>query len=700
MADYIGGYAAKPGDYVTWSSTFTDSNGNKGQLGLGVVEEWRNNTQIAYHVELWYYCLNQVDDITNTFTVWITNGNTITGTNYGLDNTGSGSGSVYWHIMNSESITYNRGGAYVEASGSFSGLQWGGGSGSYSRSWYTPAVESFWNDINAYYPDGNTQGALKFNLSTSDGSSWSGLTNEPDGFTKAAGTTATISGITNAVTGLHYTGNNVTNSAATSFSWTFNTANWSCCLYSAWNTYTIKYNANGGSGTMSDTGATYGTAVTLRTNAFTRQHYTFKNWNTKADGSGTSYSNGASVSNLTATHGGTVTLYAQWTGVTYTVSYNANGGTSTPSSHSVQYPGTLTLRSAISKANTSVAGYSVTYNANGGSGAPSGQTSGDRIVTWSFSKWAAGSTSGSQYSAGASYQPSGNITMYAIWGSSTSANSSWTCSSTIPKKTGHSFLGWSTSSTATSATYTSGTTYTITSGLTLYAVWQKNNYYLDVNGYLDGVEESNLGSYGTVDVYVNGTAVGNDVNDYYTQHPYGSSYEIKDIKPSSGYQYNGLQSGTLTGTIGANETTTGVRINFSTIKPSNVTINGNWTSPFNIDLNWSSTGINVTYTLYYKKSTESSYTALNCSDTTSKSFVAEEETTYSFYIAATNAGGTTNSDTITITTPADQAKIRRKVDGTWVKGKAYFKEEGAWVKAKKIYKKIDGVWYINTNYDS
>ena len=62
--------------------------------------------------------------------------------------------------------------------------------------------------------------------------------------------------------------------------------------------------------------------------------------------------------------------------------------------------------------------------------------------------------------------------------------------------------------------------------------------------------------------------------------------------------------------------------------------------------------------------------------------------------------GWTNSDTITITTPADQAKIRRKVDGTWVKGKAYFKEEGAWVKAKKIYKKIDGVWYINTNYDS
>lgn len=700
MADYIGGYAAKPGDYVTWSGIFTDSNGNKGQLGLGVVEDWRNNTQIAYHVELWYYCLNKVDDITNTFTVWITNGNTITGSNYGLNNKASGSGSVYWHIMNSESITYNRGGAYVEASGSFSGLQWGGGSGSHSRSWYTPAVESFWNDINAYYPDGSTQGALKFNLSTSDGSKWSGLTNEPDGFTKAAGTTATISGVTNAVTGLHYTGNNVTNNAATSFSWTFNTANWSCCLYSAWNTYTIKYNANGGSGSMSDTGATYNTAVTLRNNAFTRTHYTFKNWNTKADGSGTSYSNGASVSNLTATHGGTVTLYAQWTGVTYTVSYDANGGTSTPSSHSVQYPGTLTLRGAISKANTSANGYNITYNANGGSGAPGVQTSGSRTVTWPFSKWAAGSKTGSQYNAGATYQPSSNITMYAIWSKNESASSSWTCSSTIPKRTGHTFLGWSTSSTATSATYSAGTTYTITGGLTLYAVWQKNNYYLDVNGYLDGVDDPGLGVYGTVDVYVNGTAVANDVNDYYTQHPYGSSYEIKDIKANSGYQYNGLQVGTLSGTIGNNETTTGVRVNFSTIKPSNVVINGNWTSPFNIDLNWSATGLNVKYILYYKKSTDSNYTSIDCSTTTSKAFTAEEETTYNFYIAATNAGGTTNSNTITITTPADQAKIRRKVDGVWVKGKAYFKEEGAWVKAKKIYKKIDGVWYINTNYDS
>lgn len=682
-----GGYAdvVRNGDVVT------------GRLGLRFIfnqSKWSSNTIAGVYNGTKHYAQNRIggdDSYCSTLnSILYCTSDLESGPNYNESYPWTFSATVSGNGSGSIAITMSAG-----------WTNWPGDT-PYTYTFYVPYPEKtkVWNDINAYYPDGSTQGALKFNLSTSDGGNWSNLTNEPTDFTKYVGTTASISGITTAVTGLHYTGNNVTHSTATSFGWTFNTANWICELYSAWNTYTIKYNANGGSGSMSDTGATYNTAVTLRNNAFTRTHYTFKNWNTKADGSGVSYNNGASVSNLTATHGGTVTLYAQWTGVTYIVSYNANGGTSTPSSHSVQYPGTLTLRSAISKANTSANGYNITYNANGGSGAPGSQTSGSRTVTWPFSKWAAGSTSGSQYSAGATYQPASNITMYAIWSKNESASSSWTCSSTIPKKTGHTFLGWSESSTATSATYTAGTAYTITKGLTLYAVWQKNNYYLDVNGYLDGVDDPGLGVYGTVDVYVNGTAVANDVNDYYTQHPYGSSYEIKDIKANSGYQYNGLQVGTLSGTIGNNETTTGVRINFSTIKPSNVVINGNWTSPFNIDLNWSATGLNVKYVLYYKKSTDSNYTSIDCGTTMSKAFTAEEETTYSFYIAATNAGGTTNSNTITITTPADQAKIRRKVDGTWVKGKAYFKEEGAWVKAKKIYIKRDGVWYINTNYDS
>ena len=62
---------------------------------------------------------------------------------------------------------------------------------------------------------------------------------------------------------------------------------------------------------MSNQTFTYGTAQNLTSSTFTKTGYAFKGWNTKADGTGTSYSNGQSVSNLTTTNGGTVTLYAQ-----------------------------------------------------------------------------------------------------------------------------------------------------------------------------------------------------------------------------------------------------------------------------------------------------------------------------------------------------------------------------------------------------
>ena len=83
-------------------------------------------------------------------------------------------------------------------------------------------------------------------------------------------------------------------------------------MFAVWkaNTYTVKYNANGGAGTTADSSHTYGTAKALTANGFTRTSYKFKNWNTKADGSGTSYKDKQSVKNLTTTDGATVTLYA------------------------------------------------------------------------------------------------------------------------------------------------------------------------------------------------------------------------------------------------------------------------------------------------------------------------------------------------------------------------------------------------------
>jgi uncharacterized repeat protein (TIGR02543 family) len=77
---------------------------------------------------------------------------------------------------------------------------------------------------------------------------------------------------------------------------------------------------------MSDLAMTYDDPKTLTANAFTKTGYTFNGWNTKADGSGTSYADKASVSKLTATNGATVTLYARWKINSYTLQIDPNGG--------------------------------------------------------------------------------------------------------------------------------------------------------------------------------------------------------------------------------------------------------------------------------------------------------------------------------------------------------------------------------------
>jgi len=72
-------------------------------------------------------------------------------------------------------------------------------------------------------------------------------------------------------------------------------------------TYTVTFNANGGTGEMQPQAFTEGETKALTANAFTYQYHTFVNWNTVADGTGTAYTNGQETS-LTQN----ITLYAQW----------------------------------------------------------------------------------------------------------------------------------------------------------------------------------------------------------------------------------------------------------------------------------------------------------------------------------------------------------------------------------------------------
>ena len=84
-------------------------------------------------------------------------------------------------------------------------------------------------------------------------------------------------------------------------------------LYACWATssYTVKFNANGGSGSMANQTLTYGIPQQLRAKLFTRNKYRFVGWATSAAGS-VQYADKAMVTNLCEPNG-TITLYAKWT---------------------------------------------------------------------------------------------------------------------------------------------------------------------------------------------------------------------------------------------------------------------------------------------------------------------------------------------------------------------------------------------------
>ena len=106
----------------------------------------------------------------------------------------------------------------------------------------------------------------------------------------------------------------------------------------ALNTYSVKFNANGGTGQMADQSFDYNEKKALSTNGFTRAGYTFMGWSTTQNGE-VEYGDKAEVTNLTTTNNETVNLYAQWLSqtLTYTINFDKQNGTNGTSSATVQY---------------------------------------------------------------------------------------------------------------------------------------------------------------------------------------------------------------------------------------------------------------------------------------------------------------------------------------------------------------------------
>ena len=105
-------------------------------------------------------------------------------------------------------------------------------------------------------------------------------------------------------------------------------------------TYIVTYNANTGTGTLVDPDSPYNFNATVTVldpeddGNISKTGYSFVEWNTAADGSGTDYDPGDTFSMPAAN----VVLYAQWEAIDYTVTYNANNGTGAPVDSKSPYP--------------------------------------------------------------------------------------------------------------------------------------------------------------------------------------------------------------------------------------------------------------------------------------------------------------------------------------------------------------------------
>ena len=168
-------------------------------------------------------------------------------------------------------------------------------------------------------------------------------------------------------------------------------------------------------------------------------------------------------------NGSTSTTFS-YTPSVWTISYNANGGSSTPSSESVIKGNSIVLANAISRNASSTSGYTATFDGNGGTVSVVGATSTTNF-TYTFEKWHLNSTSGAAYNAGASYTPTTNVVFYAGWNVSSTMTNITLPTAIQCTKPGFVLLGWDINQTTTTPTYAPGESISLSRNTIFYAIW-------------------------------------------------------------------------------------------------------------------------------------------------------------------------------------------------------------------------------------
>ena len=201
------------------------------------------------------------------------------------------------------------------------------------------------------------------------------------------------------------------------------------------------------------------------------------------------------------------------------------------------------------------------------------------------------------------------------------------------------------------------------------------------------------------------SATGTTMTNYVVEYklPSSSTWTSKTLGAVNTGTITGLSADTtydfrFKATNAGGTTTSATTYNYSTLL-TNPTISSVMVSnllPFSCTISCSAS-VSPSRTLKYRFSKDGGSTWTSYQSSSSYNWTGlNEETTYNMKVqvkaihTGINASDTTATKTLTIKTPADQAKIRRKIDGQWIKGKTYIKVNGSWVKAKKLYIKVNG----------
>ncbi|MBN1520752.1 MAG: InlB B-repeat-containing protein, partial [Spirochaetales bacterium] len=213
----------------------------------------------------------------------------------------------------------------------------------------------------------------------------------------------------------------------------------------------------------------------------TRTGYTFSGWNTAANGSGTAYAPAATFAMPDAA----VTLFAQWTINSYTLTYDGNssdgGVVPTDPSSPYDYGATVTVLDAGTMTRTGYTfnGWNTAFDGSGTAYAPAATFAMPDSAVTLFAQWVA--------------TPTYTVTYYGNGSDGGTApvdpSSPYASGSTVTvmnqgslSLTGYSFAGWNTAANGSGTAYAGGATFTINANTDLYAQWTVNSYALSYDG--------------------------------------------------------------------------------------------------------------------------------------------------------------------------------------------------------------------------